>query len=125
MREESHFATSRVCTPAPEAVDPVLSALPSVAPTVPQTDSAGMQPLSRNDTLVQRAVMIKMGVEELRTLIAEVVQRVIDGAQTVKSEPKSDESNTDAAIVDETVVGNAVNESVVNTTEDSGVSENF
>ena len=43
----------------------------------------GVQAPIRNDMHVDRSVTIKMGVDELRALMTEVVQKAVEGLQTV------------------------------------------
>ena len=95
MQEEpqpQHFVSSRVCTPAPEpaAVDPMLMNMNTPAPMVPQmgnpTPVMGTPMQSGHATPVQqpKAVVIKLGVDELRALIAEAVQKAVEGLQAAK-----------------------------------------
>jgi hypothetical protein len=82
---EPQYVSSRVCTPAPEAIDPFLGAspMPAVGP-MGDHSRAGFEG-HHNNIPVPESVMIKMGVEELRSLITEVVQKAIEGLQPDKS----------------------------------------
>jgi hypothetical protein len=111
---------SRVCTPAPEAVDPMLNASPPNVPMVPHIGDFGTINNVPNSMPVQRAVVIKMGVEELRALITDVVQKAIDGLQSARMEQKSrtaGEETEDADMGEEIIVAGVVGESVVETIE--------
>jgi hypothetical protein len=80
MPHEPQYVSSRVCTPAPEAIDPFLDAspMPMVAPMIAQ---GAFQSQTGNDTPGSKSVTIKMGVDELRTMITEVVQKAVQGLQ--------------------------------------------
>jgi hypothetical protein len=77
---EPQYVSSRVCTPAPEAIDPFLDASPMAMPMVAPMVSQGafLQSHTGDDT---PSVTIKMGVDELRTMITEVVQKAVQGLQ--------------------------------------------
>jgi hypothetical protein len=80
---EPQYVSSRVCTPAPEAIDPFLDASPMPMPMVAPMVSQGAFPQSHtgNETPTSNSVTIKMGVDELRTMITEVVQKAVQGLQ--------------------------------------------
>lgn len=94
MQQQPQFVTSRVCTPAPEAIDPSLENSPAQVdiggPQLannPGFIEAFSQGQTRGGTLTPRIVMIKMGVDELRALITEVVQKAVEGTQSQKTVP--------------------------------------
>jgi hypothetical protein len=90
--QEPQYVSSRVCTPAPEAVDPFLCGLP---PTPTATGAPALNHLGGNVMTPQQQpqqqqqqqqqsspenlVVVKMGVEELRALITDVVQKAVEG----------------------------------------------
>jgi hypothetical protein len=80
---EPQYVSSRVCTPAPEAIDPFLDASPMPMPMVAPMVSQGAFPQSHtgNETPTSNSVTIKMGVDALRTMITEVVQKAVQGLQ--------------------------------------------
>jgi hypothetical protein len=82
MPREPQYVSSRVCTPAPEAIDPFLGAspMPAVAHVGGHTPRA-FEDRHGNNNPVTEGVMIKMGVDELRSLITEVVQKAVEGLQ--------------------------------------------
>ena len=89
---------------------------PMQAPTFPQMGNLG----HLNSPPVNKAVVIKMGVDELRALITEVVQKAMDGAQGVKVESSAEEETAkvdDVEMGDEIVVAGSLEESVVETIE--------
>jgi hypothetical protein len=86
QQQEPQYVSSRVCTPAPEAVDPFLGGLP---PT-PTTTSApafnhlgggggGNVTTQQQQSSPENLVVVKMGVDELRALITDVVQKAVEG----------------------------------------------
>lgn len=88
MPQQPHYVSSRVCTPAPEAIDPFLGASP--APTITHMGNIGLphgdggaQARARQDMHIDKSVTIKMGIDELRALMTEVVQKAVEGLQTV------------------------------------------
>ena len=85
MPREPQYVSSRVCTPAPEAIDPFLA--PSPMPVVAPTGDRGRAGFEghHNNILAPESVVIKMGVDELRTLIMEVVQKAVEGLQPDRS----------------------------------------
>lgn len=111
MREEpqpQHFVSSRVCTPAPEsaAIDPMLMTTPE--PMVPQMGSptpmmaTPMQ--SGRQSPANKAVVIKLDVDELRALIAEAVQKAVEGLQAVKKAKEVKGAATAESEVGENIV---------------------
>ena len=85
MPREPRYVSSRVCTPAPEAIDPFLDASPT-----PAVAHMGEHPRAvfgghQNTTPVAESVTIKMGVDELRSLITDVVQKAVEGLQPDRS----------------------------------------
>lgn len=111
---ELQFVSSRVCTPAPEAVDPFLAA--SSAPVAPQATSSGhshvrgaglpQDGVQGHNELAHKSVVIEMGVEELRALVTEAVQKAVEGLQVAN---KSAESGTGDDVDDEIVVAGCSN----------------
>ncbi|KAL1584246.1 hypothetical protein WHR41_06768 [Cladosporium halotolerans] len=76
---EPQFVSSRVCTPAPEAVDPALGT--PLAGIVPHARMAGYQSQVDGNTPMPSNTLIKMGVDELCVLITEIVQKAIQELQ--------------------------------------------
>jgi hypothetical protein len=89
MPHEPQYVSSRVCTPAPEAIDPFLdvSPMPMVAPMLAQ---GAFQDHPSNNTPTSKSVTIKMGVDELREMITEVVQKAVQGLQAGNSTANDD-----------------------------------
>lgn len=80
---EQQYVSSRVCTPAPEAVDPFLSAVPG-----PMGAPMGGLPMPMPQLVFHGPIdngpnklTIKMGVDELRALITDAVQKAVEGLQ--------------------------------------------
>lgn len=95
MPQQPQYVSSRVCTPAPEAIDPFLSASPAPAAAHMGNSglshgSGGAQTRVRNDMHVDKSLTIKMGIDELRALMTEVVQKAVEGLQTVSSVTNKD-----------------------------------
>lgn len=106
MIQEEHFVSSRVCTPAPEpaAVDPMLMT-PSSAPIVPQKGSpTPRMGGTRSNPPATKAVVIKLGVDELRAMITEVVQKAVEGLQAAKETKEGSAQATEEEIVENIVV---------------------
>jgi hypothetical protein len=92
--QELQYVSSRVCTPAPEAVDPFLCGLPPTptatmsAPAFTNGHMGGnvMTPQSQpqQQSSPGNLVVVKMGVEELRALITDVVQKAVEGLRAAE-----------------------------------------
>lgn len=82
LPHEPQYVSSRVCTPAPEAIDPFLGAS-TQTPAVAHMGDHARGPFEGhgNNTPPAESVVIRMGVEELRSLITEVVQKAVGGLQ--------------------------------------------
>lgn len=85
MPRGPHYVSSRVCTPTPEVIDPFLGASPTPAVANMGAHARMAFEGQHNNTPVAQSVTIKMGVEELRSLITEVVQKAVEGLQADKS----------------------------------------
>jgi hypothetical protein len=124
LPHEPQYVSSRVCTPAPEAIDPFLGASTQAPAVAHMGDHArGAFEGHQNNSSVAESVVIRMGVEELRSLITEVVQKAVGGLQSDKSIADVDlvsQEQVDEAVagvqVDQSVEG--VNEAVVDDGED-------
>jgi hypothetical protein len=124
LPHEPQYVSSRVCTPAPEAIDPFLGASTQAPAVAHMGDHArGAFEGHQNNSSVAESVVIRMGVEELRSLITEVVQKAVGGRQSDKSIADVDlvsQEQVDEAVagvqVDQSVEG--VNEAVVDDGED-------
>ncbi|KAK6431597.1 hypothetical protein LTR95_012244 [Oleoguttula sp. CCFEE 5521] len=114
VHESPHFGPSRVCTPTPEAMDPMLI-MSTPAPAAVMT----CQPQSMmGSTSAPKAVVIKMSVDELRAHMTEVVQKVLDGAQLQSRDSmKNVGESEDTSMGDEIVVAHKVEEDVVESVE--------
>lgn len=79
---QPQYVSSRVCTPAPEAIDPFLEGS-AHAPVIADMGSHGRGASrgQQNNTPVAESVVIRMGVQELRELIEEAVQKAVGGLQ--------------------------------------------
>lgn len=86
LPHQPQYVSSRVCTPAPEAIDPFLE-VSTHAPAIADMGSHGRGAFGgqQNNTSVAESVVIRMGVQELRELIAEAVQKALGGLQGEKS----------------------------------------
>ncbi|OQO14727.1 hypothetical protein B0A48_00108 [Cryoendolithus antarcticus] len=115
VHESPRFGRSRVCTPSPEAVDPMLI-MSTPAPAAVMT-SHGQHGIS--NASAPKAVVIKMSVDELRALMTEVVQKVLDGAQVQRqSHPNNvSEAREDAETDDKIEVVQKAEEDVVESVE--------
>ncbi|KAK6407842.1 hypothetical protein LTR95_018493 [Oleoguttula sp. CCFEE 5521] len=115
VHESPHFGPSRVCTPAPEAVDPML--IMSGPPPAAVMTNQAQNIMSSAPT--PEAVVIKMSVDELRALMTEVVQKVLDGAQVQRhgSAKTVDEGRQDFEMGDEIVVAQKSEDDVVESVE--------
>jgi hypothetical protein len=109
--QEPQYVSSRVCTPAPEAVDPFLCGLPptstvtSAAPAFNHLGATnGMAPQRQASSPPENLVVVKMGVEELRALITDVVQKAVGGLRAAAAEGDS-KNMTAAAGADVAVSG--------------------
>jgi hypothetical protein len=108
--QEPQYVSSRVCTPAPEAVDPFLCGLPPTptatmsAPAFGNGHMGGGIATTPQQQQQQRSpenlVVVKMGVDELRALITDVVQKAVEGLRAAEGE----KNTTTAAGVDAGVV---------------------
>ena len=85
LPHQPQYVSSRVCTPAPEAIDPFLAA-PSQTPAVASMGNHGREVFEgqQNSMPVAESVVIRMGVQELRELIKEAVQKAVGGLQGEK-----------------------------------------
>lgn len=83
MPTEPQFVSSRVCTPAPEPVDPALGTPP--VGMVPHAHIAGHRGQMGGNTPISDNVLIKIGVDELRVLITEIVQKAVQGLQRTEA----------------------------------------
>nr|OQO17298.1 hypothetical protein B0A51_13816 [Rachicladosporium sp. CCFEE 5018] len=110
VHESSHFGPSRVCTPAPEAVDPMLI-MAGPAPAAVMTNQAQSV---MSSVSAPKAVVIKMSVDELRALMTEVVQKVLDGVQVQRrgSMKNVGEAREDTGMGDEIPVAQKSEEDV-------------
>jgi hypothetical protein len=101
MPREPQYVSSRVCTPAPEAIDPFLedSPAPMVAPMLAKGNGA-FHGYSGNDLPAAENVTIKMGVEELRALITEVVRKAVKEVQAGRSVASAGDSSAQNVGVD-------------------------
>lgn len=79
-RHQPQYVSSRVCTPAPEAIDPYLG-VSTQTPTVANMGDHGRGAFEgqQNSMPVAESVVIRLGVQELRELIAEAVQQAVGG----------------------------------------------
>jgi hypothetical protein len=119
MPHEPQYVSSRVCTPAPEAIDPFLDAspMPMVAPMIAQ---GAFQGHTGNDTPTSKSVTIKMGVDELRTMITEVVQKAVQGLKAGSSTAAVDVVVQEHA-VEEAMESMQANESAVDVNTLAGI----
>lgn len=83
IQNEPQFVSSRICTPTLEAVDPALGTPP--AGIVPHARMASYQSQMDGNIPISNNVLIKMGVDELRVLITEVVQKAVQGLQKTEA----------------------------------------
>jgi hypothetical protein len=82
LPHEPQYVSSRVCTPAPEAIDPFLGASTQTPAVAHMGGHArGAFEGHGSNAPVAESVVIRMGVEELRSLIMEVVQKAVGGLQ--------------------------------------------
>lgn len=111
LSHEPQYVSSRVCTPAPEAIDPFLGAL-TQTPAVANMGDHGRGAFQGhgNGMPVAESVVIRMGVEELRSLITEVVQKAVGGLQGDRSAADVDPV-AQQQVVDEAVAGMQVDQS--------------
>ena len=80
LPHQPQYVSSRVCTPAPEAIDPFLEVSTQTPAIANMGDHArGAFESQQNKTPVAESVVIRMGVQELRELIAEAVQKAVGG----------------------------------------------
>ena len=98
LHQEPQYVSSRVCTPAPEAVDPFLCSLPPATSTgtPPAFNNVGgnvitpqQQQQQQQQSSPENLVVVKMGVNELRALITEVVQKAVKGLRAAEGEVKT------------------------------------
>ena len=86
LPHQQQYVSSRVCTPAPEAIDTFLevsTATPAVANM--GDHGRGVFEGQHNNMPVAESVVIRMGVQELRELIAEAVQKAVGELQGDRS----------------------------------------
>ena len=113
--------SSRVCTPAPEAADPFLGGLPPTptttgAPAFHHLGGGSLtspQQQQQQQASPENLVVVKMGVEELRALITDVVQKAVEGLRAAENE-KAKSAAVDVDVdVDASVGLDGVGEAVV------------
>ena len=103
-QQEPQYVSSRVCTPAPEAVDPFLSGLPPTpttlsTPAFNHLGGSGTTPQQQQSS-PENLVVVKMGVDELRALITDVVQKAVEGLRAAEHEKSKTTSAVDVDPVD-------------------------
>jgi hypothetical protein len=105
QQQEPQYVSSRVCTPAPEALDPFLGGLPPTPTTT--TSAPAFNHLAGGGGIVttpqqqqsspENLVVVKMGVGELRALITDVVQKAVEGLRGAAAAAAEGESSDKTA----------------------------
>lgn len=111
LSHEPQYVSSRVCTPAPEAIDPFIGGS-TQTPAVANMGDHGRGAFEGHGhgTPIAESVVLRMGVEELRSLITEVVQKAVGGLQGDRSVADVDPV-AQQQVVDEAVAGMQVDQS--------------
>jgi len=113
LPHQPQFISSRVCTPAPEAIDPFLG-VSTQTPAVANMGDHGRGAFEgqQNNMPIAESVVIRMGVQELRDLISEAVQKAVGGLQGENL--FADGGLTAQEQVDEVVANSQATQSAVN-----------